>query len=100
MSDSRSIMFRQSAKLFGNYRQKKMGWVRSIVVNFVHHGLARANVMRNVFGVGGARHPGRQIKTGYVETDAVTLAEQVRRRHHLNLILLARAGAKPSASRG
>src|SRR5215469_12051992 len=60
----------------------------AVVMDLVHHGFARANVIGNVFSVGRAGNASRQIKTGDVETDAVTLAEHVRGRHHLDLIFL------------
>src|SRR5580704_17185516 len=72
----------------GDNRQQHMRRVLAVVKNLVQHRLARADMVRHVFGVGGAGDAGRQIETGDVEGAAVAFAEQVGGRHHLDLIVL------------
>src|SRR5580704_9738335 len=72
----------------GDNRQQHMRRVLAVVKNLVQHRLARANMIRHVFGVGRAGDAGRQVQASNIEADAVALAEQISRRHHLDLIFL------------
>src|SRR5580704_5446181 len=59
----------------GDNRQQHVRGMLAVVKDLVQHRLARANMIRHVFGVGGAGDAGRQIQTCDIEADAVAFAE-------------------------
>ena len=48
-----------------------------VVIDFVHHRLTAADVVRRVFHVVGAREATRQVEAGDVDADAVAGLEQI-----------------------
>src|SRR5262249_56643366 len=60
---------------------------RAVVIDLVYHRVARTDVIGHIFRIGRARNASRQVQTGNVETDAVTVAEQIGGRQNLDLIL-------------
>src|SRR5262245_63684847 len=71
-----------------NDRQQEMRWMLGVVIDPVQHGLAAADVIRDVLDIGGAAHAGRDVEAGDLDADAVTLLELVGGRHELVCRLL------------
>ena len=55
-----------------------MGRVFLIVIDFMERRLAAANMVRDIFNIGKASGAGRDVQAGNVDTDTVSLLEQVR----------------------
>ena len=81
-----------SGGLLRDHGQQHMRWMFTVVIDLMQHRFARANMVRHIFGIGGAGDAGRQIEAGDVEADAVAFAEHVRSRHDFDLIFLDRSG--------
>src|SRR5262245_54302051 len=71
-----------------NDRQQQMGGPPRIVIDLVQRGAAAADVIGDVFGIGGAAHAGRHIGARDLHADAVTFAEEIGRRHDLDCVFI------------
>src|SRR5450759_1480780 len=71
----KSMMRMASSVFHGNDREQQRRGTFHVVINPVQRRLAAANVVRDIFDVGGAGDAGRQIKAGDVEANAVAFAE-------------------------
>src|SRR5260370_34144479 len=75
-----------------NDRQQEMRWMPGVVIDPVQHGLAAADVIRDVLDVGGASHAGRDIEAGDLDADALTLLELIGGGHDPDGVLVDLAG--------
>src|SRR5260370_41767243 len=75
-----------------NDRQQEMRWMPGVVIDPVQHGLAAADVIRDVLDVGGASHAGRDIEAGDLDADAMTLLELIGGGHDLDGVFVDLAG--------
>src|SRR5262249_3949020 len=82
-----------------NDRQQEMRWMPGVVIDPVQHGLAAADVIRDVFDVRGAADPGRDVEAGDLDADVVTLLELVGGRHDLDGIFVDLTGNDGLAGR-
>src|SRR5438132_12630490 len=64
-----------------NDRQQEMRWMPGVVIDPVQHGLAAADVIRDVLDVGGASHAGRDIEAGDLDAHAMTSLALIRSAH-------------------
>src|SRR5215467_4346260 len=71
-----------------NDRQQQMGRPSRIVIDLVQRRSAAADVIGDVFGIGGAAHAGRHIGARDLHTDAVAFAEEIGRGHDLDRIFV------------
>src|SRR5260370_28123372 len=79
--------------------QEEMRWMPGVVIDPVQHGLAAADVIRDVLDVGGASHAGRDIEAGDLDADAMTLLELIGGGHDLDGVFVDLAGADGLARR-
>src|SRR5262249_6475721 len=63
-----------------------------VVVDLVQHGLAAADVVGDVFHVGGAAHAGPDVEARDLDADAMSRLEPVRGRHDLDRVLVDLSG--------
>src|SRR5262245_13068577 len=82
-----------------NDRQQEMRWMPGLVIDPVQHGLAAADVIRDVLDVGGAADAGRDVEAGDLDADAVTLLELVGGRHDLDGVFIDLTGNDGLAGR-
>ena len=54
-----------------------MTWVLLVVIDFMYHRLAAANVIRRIFDIVRAGKSARQIEAGNIEADTVAGFEQI-----------------------
>src|SRR5262249_25536424 len=71
-----------------NDRQQQMRRPSRIVIDLVQRRSAAADVVGDVFGIGGAAHPGRHVGARDLHADAVTLAEEIGGRHDLDRVFI------------
>src|SRR5262249_45881228 len=82
-----------------NDRQQEMRWMPRVVIDLVQHGLAAADVIRDVLHIGGAADAGRDVEAGDLDADAVTLLELIGGRHDLDGVFVDLAGNDGLAGR-
>src|SRR5262245_59258656 len=82
-----------------NDRQQEMRWMPGLVIDPVQHGLAAADVIRDVLDVGGTADAGRDVEAGDLDADAVTLLELVGGRHDLDGVFIDLTGNDGLAGR-
>src|SRR5262245_59135060 len=75
-----------------NDRQPEMRWMPGVVKDPVQHGLAAADVIRDVLDVGGASHAGCDVEAGDLDADAMTLLELIGGGHDLDGVFVDLAG--------
>src|SRR5262245_15458975 len=71
-----------------NDRQQQMGRPPRIVIDLVQRRATAADVIGDVFGIGGPAHAGRHVGACDLHTDPVTLAEEIGRGHDLDRVLV------------
>src|SRR4030095_4059764 len=65
-----------------------MGRSPRIVIDLVQRRSTAADVIGDVFGIGGAAYTGRHVGACNLHTDAVAFAEEIGRRHDLDRIFI------------
>src|SRR4029078_11559307 len=75
-----------------NDRQQQMRRMSCIVIDAMHHRTAGADVIGNIFDIGGAENAGRQIEAGDFDTDAMAPAEEGSHEENSERILCDIAG--------
>lgn len=58
--------------IFRDDGQKQVRRILGIMVNLVEYSFAAANVVRNIFHIGGARHAGGEVQAGDLQADTVS----------------------------
>src|SRR5438477_949552 len=71
-----------------NDRQQQMGRPSRIVIDLVQRRSTAADVVGDVFSIGGAAHAGRHVGARDLHTDAVTFAEEIGRGHDLDRVFI------------
>src|SRR3954467_8995325 len=82
-----------------DHRQQQVRGMRWVVIDPMQHGLAAADMIRDVFDVGGTADAGGDVEARDLDTDAVPALELVRGRHDLDGVFVDLAGCDRLACR-
>src|SRR5712671_2549709 len=72
----------------GNDRQQLIGRPPHVVIDLVQRRATHADVLGDVFSIGGAAHAGRHVGACDRHTDTVVLAEEIGRGHDLDRVFI------------